>query len=549
MPYLVIQKGPNEGQALLLDQAKSSLGRAWTCTIVLESPKDGSQKNAISREHVVITREGERYYIADGDGKGKKSRNGTRINDKDLPAYPARMPLENDDTIKICDYVLVFHGGPVPAEDSPSSIDASADPDSGSTLTHTADKLRSLLQFSNRLNQTLELDLLWPQVVENLLVVFKKAERAFLVLVDEASGDFILQSYAARGPRSAMQSVYSKSIVRVCVEKVQGFISNNLSKDVNKSESIEGLALQSVMCAPLRSQEGKVFGVLVLDIQKGNKRFKQEDLTFLMGVANQASIALANARFHLGALMREVQNRDLALAREVVKSFLPASVPEIPGYEFFAFNESAREVGGDLHDFIELPGGRLAILVGDVAGKGVAAALVMARFSAEARACLRTEPDLAAAVRRLNDLMQPLNLTDRFVTLVVLLLDPTAHTLTVVNAGHPPPLLLRRDGAIEEVVSRNTSGPPLGVVDGYGFEAIQLNVDPGDNLILFSDGINEAQDVNRRQLGTRRIRSVLQAGAARPRVLGERILSAVRDHAAGRPQYDDITLVCFGRQA
>jgi phosphoserine phosphatase RsbU/P len=547
MPYLVIQKGPKPGDVLRLDRAKNTLGRAWICTIPLEPPAE--QPRAISRKHALIVCEEGQYCLADGDEKGEPSRNHTFVNGVKAPTLPDRVLLKNEDTIRICNYELVFRDGSVPADDTPSSIEASAAPDSSSVHTQTAEKLRSLLVISNRLSHSLDLDQLLPQVVENLLDVFKHAERAFLILVEETTGELVLQSHRARDSGRALPSLYSKSIVKECLAKGQGYLGNNMSGGAPISASVGDLGLQSMMCAPLRAQDGKGFGVMLVDSREPKNKFKQDDLNFLMGVANQASIALANARYHKAALAQERLQRDLALAREVVKSFLPTSLPKVGGYDFFAFNESAQAVGGDLHDFIELPGNRLAVLVGDVSGKGVAAALVMARFSAEARACLRTEPDLAAAIRRLNTLIQPLNLTDRFVTLAAVLLDPTTHTLTVVNAGHPLPLLCRQaTSAVEEAAPRSVSGPLLGVVDGYEFEAHRTTLLPGDSVVLFSDGVTDAADAQGRQLGPKRLRAVLQQGNAPPADLGGRILKAVKEQAAGCPQFDDITLVCLRRR-
>ena len=252
---------------------------------------------------------------------------------------------------------------------------------------------------------------------------------------------------------------------------------------------------------------------------------------------------------HKAALEQERLQRDLVLAREVVKSFLPASLPKVAGYEFCAFNESALAVGGDLHDFIELPGNRLAVLVGDVSGKGVAAALVMARFSAEARTCLLSEPDLGAAIGRLNALVRPFSLISRFVTLAAIVLDPANHALTLVNAGHPSPLICRQaTAAFEEAASRKESGPLLGVFESYDFEAKQIAMRPGDSVVIFSDGVTDAEDAQGRKLNLRGLHAVLRKGNAPPAELSRRILKAVNDHAGGQPQFDDITLVCLQRQ-
>src|SRR5262249_52410767 len=168
-------------------------------------------------------------------------------------------------------------------------------------------------------------------------------------------------------------------------------------------------------------------------------------------VASQASIALCNARLHREALVHQRRERDLEVAHEVQLALLPRCLPSVLGYEFFAHYEPAQQIGGDYYDFIPLPDQRLAILLGDVAGKGVPAALVMAKFSVEARVCLETAFGLAAAVSKLNAHMARADLSDRFVTLVAVVLDPATHTATLVNAGHPSPLLIRyATGAVEE---------------------------------------------------------------------------------------------------
>ena len=176
-------------------------------------------------------------------------------------------------------------------------------------------------------------------------------------------------------------------------------------------------------------------------------------------------------------------------------SFLPKKPPQLGGYEFFAHYESAQEVGGDYYDFIPLPSSRLGIALGDVAGKGVPAALLMAKVSSDARFCLLTEEGPAQAVYRLNELMQEAGLLDRFVTFAVALLDSAAHRVTFVNAGHLPPLILRAaSGKIEEATLREVGGFPLGIADGIPYEAVAVDLQPGDSVALFTDGVTEARN-------------------------------------------------------
>ncbi len=247
-------------------------------------------------------------------------------------------------------------------------------------------------------------------------------------------------------------------------------------------------------------------------------------------------------------LARERLKLDLELAREVQLGFLPLRLLEVPGYEFFAHYESAYEVGGDYYDFILLPSGRVAILLGDVAGKGVVAALLMAKLSAHAKFCMLTEPDLATAVTRLNTLMIHSGIADRFVTLVAAVLDPKSHTVTLVNAGHPSPLLYHRDTrTVNEAVSTAVAGLPLGVLEDYEYESCQIKLEPGDSILAFTDGVTEATDVHDLQLQTKGLYAALQGDAYSTRSLGEQVVKVIKQFAAGRSQSDDIALVGFGR--
>jgi phosphoserine phosphatase RsbU/P len=247
-------------------------------------------------------------------------------------------------------------------------------------------------------------------------------------------------------------------------------------------------------------------------------------------------------------LARERLKLDLELAREVQRGFLPLRLPEVPGYEFFAYYESAYEIGGDYYDFIPLPRQRVAVLVGDVAGKGVAAALLMAKLSADARFCMLADPDTAAAVTQLNSLMTQSGNMDRFVTLLAAILDPESHTVTLVNAGHPSPLIYHRaTRTVGEATSLEAKGLPLGILDGFAYDSCQVSLEPGDCILAFTDGVTEATDVNNVQFERRGVYAAVQGEACSPRALGERVVQAVRQFAAGCSHHDDIALVGFGR--
>src|SRR5947209_5124974 len=311
------------------------------------------------------------------------------------------------------------------------------------------------------------------------------------------------------------------------------------------------------MCAPPVAGD-KSIGVIQPDSQDRSKKFNQDDLKLLMAVANQASAALELARLHESAVQRERIQRDLELGESVQRAFLPQRLPEVNGYQFFAQYKSALTIGGDYYDFIALPEGRWAVLLGDVAGKGVPAALLMAKLSAEARACLLTSGgDPVKGVSALNDVLAQLFLAgnmDRFVTFTAAVLDPTANVVTILNAGHMPPLLYcPGTGTLVDAIDAELGGPPLGLVEGFGYEAAQVTLQPGDSLLLYTDGVSDATNGQNQAFAMKGIRdallddSVVASAPPRPDVIGRQLLEAVRRHSAGRPQNDDIAIVCFGR--
>jgi phosphoserine phosphatase RsbU/P len=308
------------------------------------------------------------------------------------------------------------------------------------------------------------------------------------------------------------------------------------------------------MCVPLATSEGKPLGAIQLDTQDKTKKFATDDLNLLAIVANLAGVAIENARMHEAVLAREREQKEIALAREVQLGFLPQTLPEVAGYEFFSHYSPAQTVGGDYYDFVSLPDGRVAVVLGDVAGKGVPAALLVAKLSSEVRFCLFTEPNPAKAITKLNVQMVRGGLQDRFVTLSVLVLNPASHELIVVNAGHLIPKLYRADQAsLVDAVEHDATGLPLGVVPEYSYESRVVALNPGDTVSIYTDGVTDALNSKDQMFGTDEVirylspdeTSLVEAG--RPKRVGERLVNAVRRHAGGRPQNDDIAVVCFGR--
>jgi sigma-B regulation protein RsbU (phosphoserine phosphatase) len=251
---------------------------------------------------------------------------------------------------------------------------------------------------------------------------------------------------------------------------------------------------------------------------------------------------------HESLLERERVNRDLKLAEQVQKRFLPQSVPAIPGYEFFAHYDPAYEVGGDYYDFVPLPGNRLAIALGDVSGKGVAAALMMAKFSGDTRYCILTENSPALAANELNNLLFAAAIEEKFITLSLSVLDTEKRTLAITSAGHLPVMIRRSNGTVDEV-GEEIAGFPLGIIPEGDYKQTEVSLNPGDVVAIFSDGVTDARNLREELYDSRDKRRVIKklaetTGGAE--AVGRALLQDIREFSAGHNQVDDITLICFG---
>ena len=565
MPTLLLLKSP-EGIApnrhIHLAGDAQVIGRDQDkCQIVIPH-------HAVSREHARITVHNGAYFIED-----LKSRNHTFVNGKEINGRTALRP---DDRIKICDFLFQFRDERVPPAPKPlpdalrKGAETDDEPDSGGMTTIEAtqgkgnvqeflqvapsERLRALLEISTNLSRTLDLDPLLTQVADTLFNVFRHADRCFVIMLDE-TGRPIPKVVKTRRSRQD-DSRFSRTIVKKTIDKLESYLSEDASSDaaLGPAASIAEFKIRSVMCVPLSSSEGKALGAIQLDTQDRAKKFEIDDLNLLAIVANLAGVAIENARMHEEVLAREKEQKEIELARKVQLGFLPQTLPDVAGYEFYAHYSPAQTVGGDYYDFVTLPGGRVGVVLGDVAGKGVPAALLVAKLSSEVRFCLVTEPDPARAITRLNEELCRAGLQDRFVTLQVLILDPQTHELTVVNAGHLLPKVYRSgQGLLADAVEHDSTGLPLGVVPEYSYEARTVSLNPGDTITVYTDGVTDALNARGQMFGHGQVERYLapdepeERNAGRPKCVGERLINAVRKHASGRPQNDDIAVVCFGR--
>ncbi len=459
------------------------IGRNPKCDIVVSHP-------GTSARHALIVNSGGTYFIED-----LNSVNGTFIGTERLAQ---RTRLTSGDMIELPGLIFVFQEEePVPGakadtvhlNDLPSADDIAplVSIDIGSELRLTVKpevKLRAVLEISKNLSNTLDMKVVLPKTLESLFSLFPQADCGFILLKDANTGQLVPRAVRHRREPKDNSVPLSRGIIKHVLETGRAILSADAGSDerFDTSQSISNLKIRSIMCVPIVSQLETCLGIIQIDTRDRRNQFQQEDLNLLACASTQAARAVELAQLH-------EEHRDLEAATRIQKSFLPSEKPKHSKLQFFDYYSPALQVGGDYYDYIPLPGNRLAIALGDVAGKGITAALLMARLSAAARFALATAPTVRDAVRQLNRSLIRAGTEDLFVTFVVVVLDIEHWQMTIVNAGHMPPLL-RQDGKSPEAVGDEIVGLPLAVID-RPYEDIVVPLNPGNTILLYTDGITE----------------------------------------------------------
>jgi serine phosphatase RsbU (regulator of sigma subunit)/pSer/pThr/pTyr-binding forkhead associated (FHA) protein len=558
MAVLMKVNGSPPHQLIELKPGENVIGRHPDCDLILDL-------SGVSRRHAVVKQAGRDYVLVD-----LESRNKTYLNERLVTPMQDHL-LRSGDRILICDVELVYYpqapeGPTLDVTEAEAATICAVDASDSDALRSAKPEaqLRAILEISRNLSSSLKLDAVAPKTLDSLLEIFPQAERVFLVLLKPGEAVATIRQFFHKlrperrgGPRGGIgrgvadeaRMSISRTIMNAVINQKKAVLSQDAGNDQNlpTSASIADLRIRSFMCAPLLSPDHQALGILQIDTTD-RKQFTQEDLDVLVAVASQASIAVQNASMHEGLLARERLDRDLRLAEQVQRRFLPQGVPKVPGFEFYAHYQAAYEVGGDYYDFVPLPGGRLALAVGDVAGKGVAAALMMAKFSGDTRYCILTETAPGPAADQLNILLYEAGLDERFITLCLGVLEPELGRFTFCSAGHLPVLIRRADGTVEEV-GDDLRGFPLGIMPTSDYQQRSVDLAPGDVALVYSDGVTDGRSPRDEiyvSCENDRLRKRLATAAGGPEAVGRAIIQDIREFCAGQPQADDITLISFG---
>lgn len=586
MAVLEVLKGKTPGQFVEVQTERTVFGRHPHCQVVLENA-------AVSRYHAQIVDVHGDFFVED-----LRSRNGTHVNET---LVEGRRELKNDDVIRVCDFAFRFHltapsdskllkpgamledgfmVGPKgtfenPAEDSPNNDDddddaegklnSKSDDEDRSSIISTLDagssssdlrlnvkpetKLKAILEITKVLAGSLGISQVLDKTLEGLFRIFQQADEGFIMLREEQKKKLVVKATKTRRKTDADDQVHvSMTIVRKALETSEGILSANALEDsrFQASESLSSLRIRSMICAPLVSRELGPLGVIQITTNDVGAQFRNEDLDLLISVAMQVALAVENAYLYQQALKQRDLERDLEFATQVQLGFLPHARPKLPGYEFADYYEPAQRVGGDYFDYIQLPHGRVAVALADVAGKGVPAALLMARLYSAVRYHLISQPDAAAAMTGLNADISTSGLGHRFITCLIMIIDPESHQLTLVNAGHLSPL--RRDSAGQVTpIGAVESGMPLGILADQKFQQTKYDLQPGESWLVFTDGVTEAMRSPKEIYGNKRLTEFFAKSPTNVDATVKAVVADVEAFVEGRPQSDDICMVGFQR--
>lgn len=508
----------------------------------------------VSRRHVRIIAEGDAFAVED-----LGSSNGTLLNDERLEG---RAWLRDRDQLQIGPFTLQFRTADEIPDASPPPV----------RITHTEiaeisnsklfrldapRKLQVVLDIAQQLAYSLDPEELLPKLLEQLLLLFPQADRGMVVAFEGEDEEPRLRAFRARDELDGTISPrFSRAVVQKVQEEGVGLVAEDARADrrFDATKTLSNLGIRSFVCVPLKARAGRrTPGVVILDRFGVGNPFTEDDLHLLTAIVLQASVVLENAALHLELIQKAKLERDLALARQIQEGFLPTELPASARNraDCFARVYPAGEVAGDYYDFFPVGRRSLAFAVADISGKGIPAALLMSGIRTLSRHLLaeQEDPSPSLALQQINDALAADNPNSMFVTMILGVADLERGEALLAHAGHPSALVRRAGGKVEEIP--HPPGRLLGVTKGeLPLADTAVHLDPGDTLVLYSDGVIEARGVDRHMLfgmeGLTDALKALPAGAS-VEAWGQQLKEAVDEFGGRGPAGDDITLFLLRR--
>jgi sigma-B regulation protein RsbU (phosphoserine phosphatase) len=518
-----------------------SIGRASDCSIPVKD-------RYLSRKHAEIVAERGSWILKDCGSANGTYLNGSRV-DRDHP-------LRTGDRIRLGDTEIVFET----AEHNTDRMLAVADTSPSMTISipvneieqpggkaDTGDlaKLKTLNLLARELIEDRPTAELFGFIVDRVLE-HTEASRAALGLLSADGKSFVNVEVRRQDRTDASELRISHTVLSEVVEekKALAFMDVSVDEKLSRAQSIIMQGIRSILCAPLMIGQS-VVGVLYVDYLFNQRKISEDDVRLVAQIARFAAIKLETTRLREEAIQKRIMDEELKTASMIQRGLLPPAPTGIDGYTFAGANRPCRTVSGDYYDFVRRPDGRVYFVIADVSGKGITAGLMMAGLQASFRIFCKNDPTPAALISQLNDALKDTLPQSKFVTLFLGRLDVATGVIEYANAGHTPPLWVRA-GGVEELGETDLV---LGVVTRAQFREHKLQLAPGDALVLFTDGVTEAENEGGEDLGglehvAKRLAPMHGTDAGD---LTSAIESEVLAHMGEAPLADDVTLLVVSR--
>src|SRR5436190_10124346 len=520
-------------QQLALPGDLITLGRASDCSIPIKD-------RFLSRRHAEIVRERGAWFVRDCGSVNGTLVNGVKIADP--------VPLRPGDRIALGDSEVVFH-----ADDQPSQL---IPIDSDSHATNLAIKIDSEERGTERAKilNSLAVEFLADRPMGDLFEFILDRiggllhpSRCALALFGADRITFENVKLRRQDQSDSTDLMISRTLLKEVVDgrQVVSFFDSSQNEKLARAQSIIAQDIRSAICAPLLVGES-VLGVLYLDYKATRGSVTENDVRLVAQIARFAAVTLERTRLREEAFAKAKIDEELRTAYTIQKRLLPSSLPVVDGFTFAGANRPAKSVSGDYYDMVVRPDGRIYFVIADVSGKGITAAIVMSSVATAFNIFTRTDPTPADLVRELNATLAPKTAPTKFVTLVAGVLDPTTGKIDFANAGHVPPLVVSAKG----VEMLNKTDLVVGLFPTAKYENQTIQLEPGDGLVLFTDGVTEAENAREEQLGLATVAEMLKGLY---RANASKILAAVDEHVhayiGDTPAGDDVTMIAVTREA
>lgn len=512
-----------------------TLGRANECTVPIKD-------RYLSRKHAEIVHASGQWMVRDCG-----SVNGTVVNGVKLDGAPH--VLRSGDRILLGDSEVVFDP---PADTTESQLIALDDDSQAKSFalplreaTDSSERAAVLAELAIQFLDDRPMDALFDFILERVSDLLEPSRAALALLGAGDSLEFKQVKLRCSDITDSTDLYISKTLLREVIEgrSVVSFVDGQLHEKLARAESIIAQQIRSAVCAPLVVGE-QVLGVLYLDFLAQRGAVTHDEVRLIAQIARLAAVKLETTRLREDAMAKTKMEEELRTARVIQSRLLPATLPATDDYLFAATNKPCRTVSGDYYDVVTRPDGRIYFVIADVSGKGITAALVMSSLATAFDIFTRRDLAPAELVREMNVTLAPKTAPTKYATLVAGVLDPDTGIVEFTNAGHVPPLVI---GA-HEVKMLDTTDMVVGLFTTATYRTQRVQLQPGDSLVLFTDGVTEAENANEEQLGIEPVIEVAKTmhGSAAPRIL-DTIDQAVQRFAGDASAADDVTMLAISR--